>query len=185
MDRSACRNRGFTLIELLMGLAILAVLAALAAPAYGNLIGRTRSQTARSELDVAMNQARLGAVSRGAHAIACPSGDGQNCSRTTQWHHGWLVFADLDHDGAHSADEPVLSVARAQAAGVAILSTRGRTRVDYQPDGSAGGTNLTLTICDRATGATRASTLVINQSGRIRRGTPTPEGAAACMRAAG
>ncbi|MFI4969725.1 MAG: Tfp pilus assembly protein FimT/FimU [Lysobacterales bacterium] len=184
MHSSASRNRGFTLIELLMGVAILAVLAALAAPAYGNLIGRTRSQTARSELDVALNQARITAVGRGAHAIACPSEDGRSCSRTTQWHHGWLVFADLDHDGAHAADEPVLSVAPAQPAGVAILSTSGRIHVDYQPDGSAAGTNLTLTICDRATGASGATTLVINQAGRIRRGTPSAEAAAACVRAA-
>ncbi|MEO5558428.1 MAG: hypothetical protein ABIO49_01785, partial [Dokdonella sp.] len=69
--------------------------------------------------------------------------------------------------------------------GVGILSTTGRLHVDYQPDGSAGGTNLTLTVCDRAAGAANASTLVVNQSGRIRRGAATADAAAACLAIAG
>jgi type IV fimbrial biogenesis protein FimT len=179
------RDRGFTLIELLMAVAIMAVLAAIAAPAYGTLIGRTRSQAARSELDTVLNQARIGAVTRRVRVITCPSEDGEHCARTVQWHHGWLVFADRDHDGAHSAGEPLLSRGQAQPDGVAILSTNGRQHVDYRPDGSAAGTNLTLTICDRAGGPAHATALVINQAGRIRDGVPGEAAVAACLRAAG
>ncbi|GAA0721227.1 GspH/FimT family pseudopilin [Dokdonella soli] len=185
MRKNVARTRGFTLIELLMGIAILAVLLAIAAPAYGKLIGRTRGQTARSALDTALNQARLLAVDRGVHVVVCPSEDGEQCSRTTQWQHGWLVFTDLDHDGARSADEPIISVMQAQPPGVAILSTTGRLRVDYQPDGTVSGTNLTLTLCDRAAGAAAATSLVINRAGRIRRATAKPDAAAACLRTAG
>lgn len=185
MRKNTLHQRGFTLIELLMTVAILAVLLALGAPAYGKLIGRTHGQTARSALNASLSQARMTAVSRSEHVVACPSEDQQTCTRTTQWHHGWLVFADLDHDRAHSADEPVITVQQALPAGVAILSTTGRLHVDYQADGSAGGTNLTLTICDRSGGAENATTLVINQAGRIRNGAASPAAAAACLRAAG
>ena len=179
------RQRGFTLIELLMCIAILAVLLTLAVPSYAKLTGRVQGASARSALNASLNHARLAAISRASHVIACPSADQQHCDRTTQWQHGWIVFADLDHDGTRSDREPVLSAMQAQAAGVAILGTAGRLQVDYQPDGSARGSNITLTVCDRASGASGAATLVINQAGRIRSGSASGTAATACVRVAG
>jgi type IV fimbrial biogenesis protein FimT len=185
MSHGMLHTRGFTLIELLTSTTLLALLLTIASPSFATLIGRTRCQSARVTLDTALNLARISAVNRGTHVVACPSLDQQQCLRGTEWHHGWLIFADLDHDGAHAADEPVIAVMQAQPSGIGIQSTVGRLHVDYQPDGSAGGTNLTLTVCDRAAGAANASTLVVNQNGRIRRGVATPDAAAACLLAAG
>ena len=185
MECKLPRHRGFTLIELMMVLAIVAVLLMLAVPAFGKLIGSTHGNAARSQLETALNQARIAAVSRGSHVIACPSSGASRCDRSTQWQHGWLVFADPDRDGQRSDDEPVIAVTQAQPAGVAILSTAGRLKVDYRPDGSAWGSNLTLTLCARATGTAGASTVVVNQIGRVRRGQADPVAAANCLRAAG
>ena len=185
MSRAASQIRGFTLIELLMAVAVLAVLATLAAPSYGKLIARTHTQTARSALDTTLNQARLSAVTRGAHVVVCPSDDGERCSRTTQWQHGWLAFADHNRDGMRSADEPLLGVVQAQPAGTAIVGTAGRLRVAYRPDGSATGTNQTLTICDRTAGADHATALIINQAGRVRSAAAQANAAAACLQVAG
>jgi type IV fimbrial biogenesis protein FimT len=176
--------RGFTLIELLMTVAVLAVLLGLAAPGYAGLMGHLRGSAARSELGTALNLARMSAVNRRAVVLVCPSVDGSRCSHDTRWQHGWLVFEDSDRDGTPSAGERMLSIAQAQPPGVAIVSSAGRLHVAYQPDGSASGSNLTLTVCDRAEGTAGATTLVVSQSGRVRSGRATPPAAAACLQEA-
>jgi len=178
-------NRGFTLIEMLICIAILAVLAGIAAPAFGKLIGRTHAQTARSQLAVALNEARIAAVSRGMHVVVCPSEDQRTCSDTTQWQRGWIVFADPNHNRQADDGETLLSVSQALADGVGVTGSSGRLRIDYQPDGSARGSNATLTVCDRASGSSEARTLVVSQGGRVRYGSATAANAATCMAAAG
>lgn len=176
--------KGFTLVELLIALAILAVLTTLAAPALGSLIGRSQARAARNALETSFNQARIAAVNRGGHVVVCPSPDGEQCTRSTHWHTGWILFPDLDHDRVRSHEEPLITVGQAQARGVAIVATGGRYAIDYQPDGSASGTNATLTVCDRQSGAAGASTIVISLSGRVRHGVAGPEAAQACLAAA-
>ncbi len=177
-------SRGFTLVELLMVLAIVAVLSTLAVPAFGAFIGRTQARTARNVLETSLNQARIAAVNHGGHVVVCPSLDAAHCARATTWHQGWILYVDLDHDRVRADHEPLLAVGQVHARGVAIVSSSGRLVLDYRPDGSASGTNLTLTVCDRQSGAGGASTVVVSPSGRVRRGVATPAAASACLAAA-
>lgn len=179
MSITKTKSRGLTLIELLMTIAVLATLIAAAAPAFGNLLGSTRAQASRSVLTTALDTARIFAISKGVHVVVCPSADHRYCGHTTEWQHGWLVFIDADDDGIRDDDEELLAVAQAQSEGVAILSTTGRTHINYQPDGSAAGSNVTFTICDRR-GIDEASALVVNNAGRVRSGKPTEAEASAC-----
>ncbi len=181
MSQDAKRSSGFTLVEMLMTLAIVAVLGAIALPGFGNLMGRMRLQGAIDDLQTALNQARIAAVSRGGHVVVCPAFDASGCDHTTEWHHGWLLFGDMDRDGERSGEEPVIVTGEAKSADIGIVASIGRPRIDYRPDGSASGTNVTLTACSRTLGATEARTLVVSQAGRIRRGAATPAAAAACM----
>ncbi|MBN8726418.1 MAG: GspH/FimT family pseudopilin [Xanthomonadales bacterium] len=176
--------RGFTLIECLIALSIIAVLTTLAAPSWARLVGRTHGRAAHAELAVALNHARSAAAARGQHVVVCPSEDGNQCARSTRWHHGWIAFADFDRNGVRAAGEPLLAVGQAQSQGTAIIGTEGRLRVTYRPDGSATGTNQTLTICDRRSGSD-ASALIISQAGRVRSAAAAPGAAAACLGAAG
>jgi len=173
------RIRGITLIETLFALALVAILLATAAPAFGTLIARTASDGSRFGFVTALETARILAVSRSGHVVVCPSADQQYCGRTTEWQHGWIVFIDTDHDGTRGIEERILSVAQAEPKGVAILGSAGRKRIDFRPDGSSPGSNATFTICDTR-GAGNAQSIVINNAGRVRTGKPTLAAATAC-----
>ena len=182
MSLNARRARGITLVELVMTLSVVAILASAAAPAFGTLVHRGETRSARNELATALNGARLAAVSRTHDVVVCPSRDAQYCGRTVEWQHGWLVFVDADGDGERDASEEIVSLGQAQRPGVMILSSAGRMRVKYHSDGSSPGSNLTLTVCDG--GVDAPSSIVINNAGRLRTGPATPAATAACDRAA-
>ncbi|MEZ5461824.1 GspH/FimT family pseudopilin [Dokdonella sp.] len=175
---------GVTLIELVTVISIIAVLSVIAMPALGSLKQAGASRSARSALSVAINQARISAAMRRQQVVVCPSADQASCDRNLRWHHGWLVFLDGNRNGEHEADEEIIALNQAQPTGIAILGSRGRHRIRYQPDGTSDGSNLTLTICDgRGTGAARS--LILNNSGRLRSGVPSPDQAAAACSAIG
>lgn len=174
--------RGLTLIELLMALSILSILFAMAVPSFARLGATLQDQSARQQLSSALAHARIAAVTRGARTVACPSRDGRQCSGERGWHHGWLVQA------LRTPDDPepeILAVGMPQSDGVAILASSGRPQLRFLADGSARGSNLTLTFCHRAQGPEAASTLVISQAGRLRRGKASAQAAAECLAAAG
>ena len=174
MSRPSIPLHGFSLIELLIVISILAILSAGALPSFAALSQSVSNRSARSALSVSINQARIGAVSRAQHVVACPSSDQVSCLDSVHWQHGWLVFVDANRNGLRDADETILSLAQAQPKGLAIISSNGRKRVRYLTDGSAEGSNLTLTFCDRR-GARHARSLVINNSGRLRSGVASAE----------
>ncbi len=185
MQKSMLKPRGFTLIEALISIAILATLLTIGAPTWNGLFGRSQVGVARNALHAALSEARIAAVSRGMPVVVCPSFDQSSCTRSTQWQIGWIAFVDADHDMERGDDEPVLVVGQAGASGVTVLGSSGRPRIRFQPDGSASGTNLSLTVCERASGAQAASQLVLSNAGRARTGAPTPAQAAACLAVAG
>jgi type IV fimbrial biogenesis protein FimT len=179
MNTPTHRTVGFTLIEMLMTLALVAILAAIAVPAFGKLVQATEGETSASSFTAALSTARLLAVSRHANVSICPTLDQRYCGRTDEWQHGWMVFVDADRDGVRTDDEDLLSVTQAQPEGVAIVSSAGRLRIGYRPDGSATGSNATFTLCDRR-GVESATALVINNAGRVREAKASHAGAQAC-----
>jgi type IV fimbrial biogenesis protein FimT len=170
---------GFTLIEFIFATAIVATLCAISLPALGSLMQSGQSRAAHNTLITALNFARSSAVSRSSEIVLCPSADQNHCDDGIWWQHGWIVFQDLDRNGTRNGDEPILNRTPPQP-GMAIASSIGRDHVTYRIDGSATGTNLTFTLCDRR-GASHASTIVVSNSGRPRQGTATKaQAAAAC-----
>ena len=167
---------GWTLIELMLVMTLIAVLVVVAVPSLGGAIARQRVLGAGNEFVGALHYARAAAVSAGARVIACPSNDGRHCAPATRWDGGWLVAVDRDRDDQPDA-APLLR--GGGDAALRIQSTRGRTRLVFQPSGGAPGSNVTFTLCQ----AGRIDTTrqwVMSNSGRLRNAVVNAASAAAC-----
>lgn len=115
--------RGFTLPELMTVLVIMAVLGAMAAPAYGDWVASSRARSAGTDLHMALNLARSEAIKRNAEVTLAANEDG--------WQAGWQIAAPGDADRLLH-DHPAL-------AGVSI---DGPDSVTYLPSGRIRGSTL-------------------------------------------
>jgi type IV fimbrial biogenesis protein FimT len=111
------RSDGFTLIEAVVVIAIVAILTALAAPSFKSLIQSNAISSNVNSFLSDMRFARSEAIRRGGSVVMCRSNapeSTQACDGTTGatngWLTGWIVFVDLNKDGAHDAGETVLRV---------------------------------------------------------------------------
>jgi type IV fimbrial biogenesis protein FimT len=86
------RHRGLSMIEMMVVLAIAAILMALAAPGFGDLIQSQRVTATANDFVAAINLTRSEAIRRGMRVDLVPAGDGGD------WAAGWIVFVDSDDD---------------------------------------------------------------------------------------
>lgn len=169
---AACRTpkpplhqQGMSLIEQIMVLVIVAILTGLALPSLTRLLSRNRLQVAQTDFMSALQNARFTAATTGKRTLFCPSEDGRRCSESTQWHRGWLLGHDTDGD--HQPDGAPSYTGGAYAGGVRITSSTGRRDVRFRPDGSASGSNITLSFCQPGSHE-QVLTVVVSNAGRIR-----------------
>lgn len=165
------RAQGFTLAELMVTVAIMGTLLGIAIPAFSALGERSSAQGSMGTLTVALSKARIAAITRRHPVTVCPSRDGERCRSDLVWDDGWIVYGDADREPQPAAGS-ILWREQAPAGQVAIRSTAGRHRVRYQPNGMAGGANLTLTLCSLRTRLTLGE-VVVNLGGRIRSSFPS------------
>lgn len=171
-------NRGFTLIELLIALAIAAIVAGVALPAFSGAMEASRSASTEASLLVGLTRSIQRAAITGTRSVLCPSTDGSGCSRGPDWSGGWIAFLDRDGDRERGIDETLIVTESALPGKVRLRTSVGRTRIVFQGNGGNAGSNVTFTLCD-GRGPVRARTLVLNNEGRLRHGTPTAASLAA------
>ncbi len=172
------RAHGFTLLELLIAITVLAILMAIALPSYSAVVGRAECNKLVNALVGSVSNARGAAQNHELDSILCPSADGKSCSGSTEWQNGWIVGVDDNGDNSISAGEAIVARQEAFKENVHMVTTTGRTQLQFQPYGSNAGSNVTFTLCDRR-GASGATAYVLNNGGHFREVKAKPENAAA------
>ena len=160
------KQLGVTALELMVTMAIVAILITTAVPAFKNYSWNLRLKTAMDSLQTDLNLARAYAISHNTQTVICPATNTDNCSGSTDWQDGWIVFTDLNGDRDKQHGEPI----RKHAVAIELLqisSTRTRSYLRFLPNGSAPGSNVSIQFCDKR-GADFAAKLVVSNSGRIR-----------------
>lgn len=149
MTRPGARRAaaGFTLIELLVAAAILAVLAALAAPSFNEAILSNRLASYANTFVASAQLARSEAIKRNATVVMCRSADGVSCATTGTWQQGWILWRDTDNDGTVDAEE---IIQKQQAISSDYHFTGDAYSVDFLGTGLVSGGPFTLSLC-RAT----------------------------------
>lgn len=135
---------GFTLIELLVAVAILAVLAALAAPSFNEAILSNRLASYANSFVASVQLARSEAIKRNATVVMCRSADGASCATSGTWQQGWILWRDANNDTTVDADE---IIQKQQAISPDYHFTGGAYSVDFLGTGLISGGPLTFSLC--------------------------------------
>ena len=111
--------RGFTLIELLITVAIAAILMGLAAPSFKRTIQSTTISSGVNTFLADLRFARSEAIRLGGNVVMCRSDDPEATTPVcgagsgpdgNGWVSGWIIFHDLNNNGARTATEPLLRI---------------------------------------------------------------------------
>ncbi len=158
------RTAGYTLLEMLVSLAVVAVLLALAVPAFTTLALDARLTAAVNRVVHGMHVARHEALKSGADVVVCRSPSGRQCAHEGGWNNGLIVFINRDRDDPPRVDpgEPILQ--SEPAFPLAAVRANRRAFV-FRPWSRS--VNGTLTFCDRR-GSARARAVIVSYTGRPR-----------------
>jgi type IV fimbrial biogenesis protein FimT len=153
----------------MVALAVFAVLASIAFPAFREVLQSNRVVTQVNQLAAGLALARSEAIRLAQGAAICASADGTSCG--TDWSAGWLVWDDKDGDGELDSAETVVRYTSLDSRvtltgptdGVVAFDSRGRrtssSTVEFvlQPSDCTVGTSLQRTIAVAATGSAKLS----------------------------
>lgn len=166
-------GRGFTLIELMIVLAVVAVLASLVGMSVSSAVSASSSASAKAELVASLTRARSFAASGTVDVVLCPSLDNATCATGYHWENGWIAFAAVDPGSIPTSNDTVLIRHDALRKGVHLITSKGRTRIRFQPSGGNAGSNVTFTFCD-SRGPKAASAYAISNAGNLHPTEPKP-----------
>jgi type IV fimbrial biogenesis protein FimT len=112
-------SRGFSLVELMVALSIVGITLAIGVPSYRYVTNSNRVSAEVNQLLGDMQYARSEAVKEGTTVSVCPAGSvtitgttatGTCAASGATWQSGWVVFADLNGNGALDAGDQILKV---------------------------------------------------------------------------
>lgn len=162
------------MVELMITLVVIAILAALAAPSFVDLIRTNRLASQTNLFMTALSLARSEAVKRNTNVVVCKR-SGTACDDNANWEDGWIVFADMDNDVTVDAGETIrlfeeLDTGYTLRVGNIYTNwLRYMPKGDVRGSGGLGGETFRLCASDAlaANDPDRSRSLNINFSGRV------------------
>lgn len=152
------RMRGFTMIELMVTIAVLAILMAVAAPSFTNVMRKNDVSAANNALLADLSYARTEAVNRHVTVSICPSTTGHSCSSSTAYETGWIVYTYVPGKAASNTDfdsddtDNILLRSTQAPKGVSIQA-KSATVISFGQQGQLKpDTALAFEVCYRAKG---------------------------------
>jgi type IV fimbrial biogenesis protein FimT len=157
------RSRGLTLIELMVGVAILAIVLAVAAPEFRNWGRNTRTATQAADLQTAMSYARSESSRRGVRITLCASSSTTATTPTcngdaAKWGDGWLIFVDNTQTGGNAIGvldgaDTLLRIGEPTSGSAVATTGNVGAWLSFSPQGlvrtTAGTANGGYTICQK------------------------------------
>ncbi len=159
--------KGFTLFETLIGLSIISILSIYAIPNY---LSFKQSKTMSQELNRlvrTINYARNQSINMSQHVILCASNSLNACDGESQWHQGWLVFADTNRNKQFDSNDLLLLTEQKMQPGLNAVSSKYRNLIRFDQTGFSPGTNLSIRFCDQR-GSTSGKAIIVSNVGRPR-----------------
>jgi type IV fimbrial biogenesis protein FimT len=147
--RQGCSRKppaGFTLIEVLSVITIAAILMAFAVPSYLSVTNSNRIASEVNGLLSDMQYARSEAIKEGQTVSICSSSNATTCSGVPVWANGWIIFSDVNGDGAVNGADTILRAGAPFAAGDTFNANNGMKFVTFNREGFALGLANTTTV---------------------------------------
>ena len=165
-DRAVACQSGFTLYEAVITLGIISGLS-LMAVSMQDLLRRNHLITQANLLISHLSLTRSEAIKRAETVTLCKSNTGINCTRSSEWHEGWMIFADKNGNHLVDADEAIIRIQQPLANGYTLkFGALTPNYVTYKPTGF-GGPNGTFTFCHKQR-TTKPKAVVLYWTGRAR-----------------
>jgi type IV fimbrial biogenesis protein FimT len=137
-------SRGFNLIETLTVMSIAAILLAIAVPSYQYVSSANRIASEGNGLLGDLQYARGEAIKEGQTVSVCVSNNATTCTGGSSWQNGWIVFSDVNGNGAVDAGDTVLRVQATFSGSDSFAANNNVTLVTFNREGFAAVTNGTM-----------------------------------------